>query len=81
MVVAVDVVAAEELKKAISARLVLLRNRVIAADSHIDDDVCLVVDDLLALKDRVRRVDVPDSASVHQGPAMEVLRWEGSRNR
>ena len=51
------------------------------ANQDINDDVALIIDDFEALVDGRLDVYIPDSATVHQHVAMEVLRWEDRGDR
>ena len=53
----------------------------VAADDHIHDDVFLSKARIKALVDGRVDVDIPDSTAIHKDVAMEVLGWEGDRNR
>lgn len=53
----------------------------VAADDHIHDNVFLSVSRIEALVDSRVDIDIPDSTTIHKDVAMEVLGWEGNRDR
>jgi len=54
------------------------RNIAVATDKHVDYDVTLVADDLLASLDSRLNVGVPGCHTIDEDMALEVLRWENS---
>ena len=63
------------------AYFVMSRASRAGANQDINDDVALIIDDFEALVDGRLDIYIPDSATVHQHGAMEVLRREDRGDR
>ena len=61
--------------------LVLSGDMTTSADRNVDDDIRGVIAHIKALKDGRAEVGVPDSTSIHEDVAIEVLRREDSWDR